>query len=110
MNRYQQINENFNLERKQVIAIYTNCFISFIIFFILIGIIVKLGPIANDAKILMKNIDKTVDNINVVFPEINDVLPQAKTITHIAMHYIPSINQAINILKQICVQDPECHL
>ena len=110
MNRYQQINENFSLERNQVIAIYTNCFISFLLFFILVGIAATLSPVAKDAGILINDAGTTLKDITIMIPEINKLIPEAKNSTRILGHMIPRINQGIRILIQICIQDPGCHL
>jgi hypothetical protein len=117
MPNYQQLNENLSLERNQVIAIYTNCFISFILFFILVGIAATLSPVTKDASILindagttLKDISIIIPEINQLIPEINQLIPEAKNTTRILGHFIPRINQGLYILRQICRQDPQCHL
>jgi len=110
MNRYQQINEKISLERNQVIAIYANCFISFLLFFILVGIAATLSPVAKDAGILINDAGTTLKDITIMIPEINQLIPEAQNTTRILGHFIPRINQGLYILRQICTQDPQCHL
>lgn len=45
-----------------------------------------------------------------MMPEINKLIPEAKNSTRILGHMIPRINQGLYILRQICLQDPSCHL
>ena len=110
MNRYNQLNEKLSLERNQVIAIYLNCVLSFILFFILVGIAATLSPVAKDAGILINDAGTTIKDITIMIPEINQLIPEAQNTTRILGHFIPRINQGLYILRQICSQDPQCHL
>ena len=52
----------------------------------------------------------TLKDITIMVPEINKLIPEAKNTTRILGHFIPRINQGLYILRQICAQDPQCHL
>lgn len=110
MPTYHQLNERFSLERNQVIAIYLNCVFSTLIFFILVIVASMLNPVAQDAHILIKDAGLTLKDFSVMIPEINGLIPEAQNTTRILGHLIPSINQGMHILRQICIQDPGCHL
>lgn len=107
---YHSINEKLSLERNQVLAIYLNCFFSAMFFFILVGIAATLSPLANDAGILINDAGVTLKDISIMVPEINQLIPEAQNTTRILGHFIPRINQGLYILRQICAQDPSCHL
>ena len=107
---YFEIKDRLTLERNQVIAIYLNCVFSFFAFFILIIIAATLTPVANDASILIKDAGKSLNDFSILIPEINGLIPEAKNTTRILGRMNPRINQGMFILKQLCIQDPECHL
>ncbi len=106
----EEITEHLKLEKNQVRAIYLNCCFSALSVLILIIIAGMLGPVAKDAGILINDAGDTLNDFSVMIPEINHLIPEAKNTTRILGHMIPRINQAMYILRQICLQDPECHL
>jgi hypothetical protein len=110
MPTYHELNERFSLERNQVIAIYLNCFFSSLSFFVLIIIAATLSPVAQDASILIKDAGESLNDFSIMIPEINGLIPEAQNTTRILGHMIPRINQGMFILRQLCLQDPECHL
>ena len=110
MPTYHELNERFSLERNQVIAIYLNCVFSTLSFLVLVIIASTLTPVANDASILIKDAGMTLNDFSIMIPEINGLIPEAQNTTRILGHMIPRINQGMYILKQICIQDPGCHL
>ena len=110
MNTYRELNERFSLERNQVIAIYMNCCFSMLALLILVIIAANLTPVAQDASILIKDAGVTLNDFSIMMPEINKLIPEAKNSTRILGRMIPRINQGLYILRQICFQDPSCHL
>tara|TARA_B100001250_G_C19612102_1_gene705430 strand:+ start:473 stop:805 length:333 start_codon:yes stop_codon:yes gene_type:complete len=110
MSTYHRLNEHLSLERNQIIAIYLNCVFSTLIFFILIIIAATLSPVAKDADILIKDAGVTLKDFSIMIPEITHLIPEAKNTTRILGRMIPRIYQGMYILKQICIQDPSCHL
>tara|TARA_B110000495_G_scaffold196090_1_gene204482 strand:+ start:348 stop:683 length:336 start_codon:yes stop_codon:yes gene_type:complete len=108
--RYSEITEHLKLEQNQVRAIYLNCCFSALSVLILIIIASMLGPVAKDAGILIKDAGDSLKDFSIMIPEINGLIPEAKNTTRILGHMIPKIIQGMNILKQLCIQDPECHI
>ena len=110
MSTYFEIKDRLTLERNQVIAIYLNCAFSFLAFFILIIIAATLTPVAHDASILIKDAGKSLNDFSILIPEINGLIPEARNTTRILGHMIPRINEGMYILKQLCLQVPQCHI
>jgi len=110
MPTYHELNERFSLERNQVIAIYLNCVFSTLAFFMLVIVAATLGPVAHDAHILIKDAGLTINDFSIMIPEITELIPEAQNTTRILGVMIPRISQGMYILKQICLQDPGCHL
>ena len=107
---YHRINEELSLERNQVIAIYLNCVFSFLFFIILIAVIATLNPVAQDANILIKDAGESLKDFSIMIPEVNHLIPEAKNTTRLLGRMIPEIRRGLYILRQICLQDPGCHL
>lgn len=110
MNTYRELNERFSLERNQVMAIYLNCCFSTLAFFVLVIIAANLTPVVQDAGILIKDAGESLNDFSIMIPEVNKLIPEAKNSTRILGHMIPRINQGLYILRQICLQEPSCHL
>jgi hypothetical protein len=103
MSTYRELNERFSLERNQVIAIYANCFFSALVFLVLVILAATLTPVAQDASVLIKDAGLTLKDFSIIIPE-------AQNTTRILGHMVPEITQGMHILRQLCLQDPECHL
>ena len=69
-----------------------------------------LGPVANDAGLLINDASQSLDDFSIMIPEVNKLIPEAMNTTRILGHMIPKINQGMHILHQLCLQDPECQL
>ncbi len=110
MSRYQDLNEKYSLEKNQVIAIYLNCVFSSVLVLIMIIIAATISPLVNDANILINDAGQSLNDFSIMIPEINGLIPEAKNTTRILGHMIPRITQGLHILRQICIQDPNCHL
>lgn len=108
MTSYQQMSEDLNLNQSK--AIYLSCICTIINFLLLFIIAVMLGPVAHDAGILINDAGKSLDDFSIMIPEINGLIPEAQNTTRILGHMIPRINQGMFILRQLCNQDPACHL
>ena len=106
--RYSEITEHFKLEKNQVRAIYLNCCFSAINLLILFIIATMIGPLVNDASILIKDAGSTLNDFSIMIPEINRLIPEAKNTTRILGHMIPEINQGMRILAQLCLESPKC--
>ena len=107
--RYREITEHLKLEKNQVRAIYLNCFFSAISVSILIFIVVMLDPLTKDASILIHHANDKLNEFSNLIPEFYDLIPVAKNTTEVLTDMIPKINKAMDILHQICEQDPVCH-
>jgi hypothetical protein len=105
---YQQMREEVHLDQNK--AIYVTCVCTLINFLILFIIAVMLGPVAHDAGILINDAGKSLVDLSIMIPEINHLIPEARNTTRILGHMIPKINQGMYILRQLCNQDPACHL
>ena len=110
MSTYHDLNERFSLEKNIVIAIYLNSFFSTLMFVVMVVIASTLTPVANDASILIKDAGISLNDFSVLIPEINGLIPEAQNTTRILGRMIPQINQGMYILRQMCRQDPACHL
>ena len=110
MSTYQRLGERLSVERNQVIAIYLNCFFSFLSFLVLIIMVSTLSPVINDASILIKDAGDSLNDFSIMIPEINILMPEARNTTRILGQMVPRINQGMYILRQLCIQDPSCHL
>ncbi len=106
---YNELSERLSLDKNQVRAIYLNCCFSAINLLILFIIATMIGPLVNDASILIKDAGSTLNDFSIMMPEISSLIPEAKNTTRILGHMIPRINQGMHILNQLCIQDPECH-
>ena len=81
-------------------------FIHFIILFI---IAIEIIPLVRDANVLINDASYSLHDFSVIMPEISLIIPEARNTTRILGHLIPEINQGMYILRQLCLQDPECH-
>jgi hypothetical protein len=63
-----------------------------------------------DANVLINDASYSLHDFSVIMPEISLIIPEARNTTRILLgHLIPEINQGMSILRQLCLQDPECH-
>jgi hypothetical protein len=69
-----------------------------------------LGPVVNDAGVLINDASQSLDDFSIIIPEVNKLIPEAMNTTRILGHMIPKINQGMYILRQLCLQYPECQL
>ena len=91
-------------------VLYCNTFMLVIHFIILFIIAIEIGPLVRDASILISDASDTLRDFSVIMPKINKLIPEAQNSTRILGHMIPEINQGMRILRQLCLQDPQCHL
>ena len=110
MSNYQPLHHLVHSENMQVKAIYLNCIFSTISCIILLIIACILVPISKDATILIQDASVTLQDFSIMIPTINNLIPEAQNTTRILGHMIPEINQGMSILRQLCVQDPGCHM
>lgn len=110
MQTYHELGERLYLEKNQARAIYLNCVFSTISCLILFIIAIMLGPVAKDAGILINDASATLEDFSIMIPKVNGLIPEAQNTTRILGHMIPEINQGMSILRQLCIQDPGCHL
>tara|TARA_B110000008_G_C16944650_1_gene553913 strand:+ start:309 stop:542 length:234 start_codon:yes stop_codon:yes gene_type:complete len=73
-------------------------------------IAIEIIPLVNDANVLINDASASLHDLSVIMPKINVILPEAQNTTRILGHMIPEINQGMYILRQLCLQDPECYL
>lgn len=104
---YQRMREEVHLNQNK--AIYVTCVCTLINFLLLFIIAVMLGPVAHDAGILINDAGKSLADLSIMIPEINRLIPEARNTTLILGHMIPRITQGMDILRQLCNQDPACH-
>ena len=90
-------------------VLYINTCMVCLHFIILIVIAAMLGPVANDAGVLIHDAGQTLADFGTIIPKINLLIPEAENATRILGHMIPEISEGIKILKQMCQQDPSCH-
>ena len=116
MSSFDSITTNFNrMERneitnKHIKAIYCNTCFSFFNFLIMFIIAIQLGPVVKDAGILINDASTTLHDFSIIVPDVQRLMPEARNTTLILGRMIPSINQGMSILNQICTQMPKCHL
>lgn len=116
MSSFDSIATNFNrMEKKEITdkhlkAIYCNACFSFLNFFIMLIIAIQLGPVVKDAGILINDASTSLHDFSIIIPEVQQLIPEAQNTTRILGHMIPRINQGMDILKQLCIQDPACSL
>lgn len=116
MSSFDSITTNFNrMEKKEITdkhlkAIYCNACFSFLNFFIMLIIAIQLGPVVKDAGILINDASTSLHDFSIMIPEVQQLIPEARNTTRILGHMIPRINQGMDILKQLCIQDPACSL
>ena len=91
-------------------VLYCNTFMVFLHLLILIIVAVEIAPLVGDASILIHDATDTLHDFGVLMPKINSLIPEAKNTTRILGRMIPEINQGLRILRQLCLQDPQCHL
>ena len=95
---------------SEVKVLYCNTFMVFLHLLILIIVAVEIAPLVGDASILIHDASDTLHDFSVLMPKINSLIPEAKNTTRILGRMIPEINQGLRILRQLCLQDPQCHL
>ena len=91
-------------------VLYCNTFMVFLHLLILIIVAVEIAPLVGDASILIHDATDTLHDFSVLMPKINSLIPEAQNTTRILGRLIPEINQGMYILRQLCLQDPQCHL
>jgi len=97
------------LERETKV-LYCNTIMVFFHFIILFIIAVEIIPLVKDANILINDAGKLLHDFSIIMPKINTLIPEAQNTTRILGHMIPEITQGMHILRQLCLQDPECSL
>ena len=95
---------------RETTVLYCNTTMVFIQFIILFVIAIEIIPLINDANVLINDASDSLHDFSVIMPEINVILPEARNTTRILGQMVPEINQGMHILRQLCLQDPECHL
>ena len=90
--------------------LYCNTCMVFIHFIILLIIAIEISPLVHDASILISDAGDTLRDFSILIPKINQLIPEAQNTTRILGHMIPEINQGMHILRQLCLQDPQCYL
>ena len=79
MNRYQQLPEpSIFLDRNQAYVIYLNCVCSALSLLVLIIIASMLGPVVNDAGVLINDASQTMDDFSIMIPEVNKLIQNRK--------------------------------
>ena len=97
-------------DNRETTMLYCNTIMGFIQFIILFVIAMEIIPLVNDANVLINDASDSLHDFSVIMPKINVILPEAQNTTRILGHMIPEITQGMRILRQLCFQDPECHL
>ena len=95
---------------SEVKVLYCNTFMVFLHLLILFIVAIEISPLVGDASILINDASDTLHDFSVLMPKINSLIPEAKNTTKILGRMIPEINQGLRILRQLCLQDPQCHL
>ena len=95
---------------RETTVLYCNTVMAIIHFIIIFVIAMEIIPLVNDAHVLINDASYSLRDLNVIMPEITLILPEARNTTRILVHLIPEINQGMYILRQLCLQDPACHL
>ena len=89
---------------------YCNLCFSFLLFIIMLIIACELTPVAKDAGILIHDAGETLEDYGILIPKINGLIPEAKNTTRILGRLIPEIKQGLRIMRQLCYNDPNCHI
>ena len=96
-------------DRDSKILYCNTCFVV-IQFFILFIVALQVGPLVNDATVLIHDAGESLKDLAELIPAVNNLMPKAENTTFVLAKMIPEINQGLRILKQICSDDPRCSI
>lgn len=94
---------------KEIKVLYCNTCMVFIQLIILFVVAIQVAPLVDDANILINNASDSLHDLRALIPKINKFIPEALNTTRNLGHMIPEIKQGMRILRQVCVQDPQCN-